>query len=84
MWLLIKNFFTFLAAVLAEAENGTAGNTIKGILSFPLPPLPITGIDETFKYLNATQCLDLDPNQLKETENFNEYLKCMFETLLCC
>lgn len=79
-----NNLFPFLAAVLAEAESGMAGDAIKGILSFPLPPLPTTGIDGPFEYSSAVQCLDSDPYQLKETKDFKKYLKSMLETSPCC
>lgn len=79
-----NDIFPFLAAVLAEAESGTAGDAIKGVLSFPLPPLTSTGIDGPFEYSSAIQCLDSDPYQLKETKDFKNYLKSMLETSPCC
>lgn len=79
-----SNIFPFLAAVLAEAESGTAGDAIKGVLSFRLSPLPSTGIDGPFEYSSAIQCLDSDPYQLKETKDFKNYLKGMLETSPCC
>ena len=51
-----NNLFPFLAAILAEAESGTAGDAIKGVLSFPLSRLLSTGMNGPFEYFGRVRC----------------------------
>lgn len=74
------NLYPFLASVLAEAENGTAGPNIYGFANFPLTPTPSTGTDGSFEYNNAIQCLDEDPYRINHPDEFKPYLKKMLET----
>ena len=72
--------YPFLASVLQEAVNGTAGPSISGLFTFPLDPTPTTGTGGSFEYSNAIQCLDADPYRLNHPDEFIPYLKSMLKT----
>lgn len=74
------DLYPFLASVLAEAENGTAGPNIDGFTNIPLTPSPSQSIDGSFEYSNAIQCLDEDPYRIHHPDEFKPYLKEMLKT----
>ncbi|MCJ1265041.1 hypothetical protein MMC22_004916 [Lobaria immixta] len=72
--------YPFLAGVLQEAENRTAGPNLEGLFSVGLTPTPSTGTDGSFEYSNAIQCLDADPYRINHPDEFIPYLKSMLKT----
>lgn len=72
--------YPYLASVLQEAENGTAGPNIVGFFGFPLEPTPSTSTSGSFEYKNAIQCLDEDPYRIHHPDEFEPYLKSMLKT----
>lgn len=72
--------YPFLAGVLQEAENGTAGPNLDGFFGFPLDPTPSKSTGGSFEYSTAIQCLDEDPYRINSPEEFKPYLKSMIKT----
>ncbi|MCJ1469674.1 hypothetical protein MMC07_008310 [Pseudocyphellaria aurata] len=72
--------YPFLAGVMQEAENRTAGPNLAGFFGITLEPTPTKMTTGSFEYSTAIQCLDSDPYRINHPAEFKPYLRSMLKT----